>query len=658
MFSPVPMRQMRVVVLERDKRAVLQGLGRLGVIHLMHAPSETEGVLLAPADRSAERERCRQLIARLGDLRRNLECPAEAGGAGEDAPAGGEAPAIEQTAAEIAAHEATLAALAGRQRAAQARRDQLGTVIEQLESFQDVALPLDELERFSFLHFAIGTLPGAQWEALRGRVAENVVLVPLQRGGERRALMAVTSRTGRFALETALLQAEFQAEHVPPTSGVSAGMLLAQSREEQQRADEELRHAKLARIGLCASLAQPLARMERMLSAEMRMFEAEEQLPRTRQTVLVTGWVPEDQADGVATRIGEWTGGCCAVETIPADAVPSDQVPVLLRHSRLLRPFGMLLSGYGLPGYREIKPTLFVAITYMLMFGMMFGDVGHGAVLMLGGGLALAHGRGRKVKDTGTLLILVGFSSMLFGLVYGSCFGLEWFRRYALWHDPLDGNPLALMAAAIGLGVFVISLGLVLNIVNRFRRRDWIGGFLDSYGVVGAVFYWGVLGLLLKYAALRERGLVGLVVVLVVVLPLVAWAMREPLAHALRRRRDPQTAAGGYLEAAMESVVEAFEAMLGYMANTISFVRLAAYAMSHAAVLMATFVMAREVEKLSSGGGFLSVLVIVGGNLVAIVLEGIIAGVQALRLEYYEFFSKFFPGRGQAYAPFKLADKT
>jgi V/A-type H+-transporting ATPase subunit I len=97
--------------------------------------------------------------------------------------------------------------------------------------------------------------------------------------------------------------------------------------------------------------------------------------------------------------------------------------------------------------------------------------------------------------------------------------------------------------------------------------------------------------------------------------------------------------------------------MLGYMANTISFVRLAAYAMSHAAVLMAAFVMAREVEKLSSGGGFLSVLVIIGGNLVAIVLEGIIAGVQALRLEYYEFFSKFFSGRGRAYVPFSLADQ-
>ena len=659
MFSPVPMRQMRVVVLERDKRAVLHGLGGLGVMHLMHAPSETDSALLQPLDRTAERERCRQLRARIRDLRARLECPADAGDTDADVPAAGEAPAIEQAEARLAEHEATLAALDERQRVAQARRGQLDTVIEQLTSFQDVALPFDALDSFSFLHFAIGTLPGPQWEALRGRLAENVVLVPLPRGGDRRALMAVTSRTGRFALETALQQAGFQPEPVPATSAVPAGMLLAQSREEQQRVDGELHQIRLARLGLAGTLAKPLARTERMLAVEQRMLEAEEQLPRTQQTVLVTGWVPDNQASGVTARLGEWTGGCCVVETTPADAVPPEQVPVLLRHSRLLRPFGLLIAGYGLPGYREIEPTLFVAISYMLMFGMMFGDVGHGAVLILGGALALARGRSRRVKDVGTLLAMVGFSSLLFGVVYGSCFGLAWFHRYALWHDPLDGNPLELMAAAIGLGVIIISLGLVLNIVNRFRRRDWIGGFLDSYGVVGALFYWGVLGLLLKYAALRERGLVGLVVVLVVVLPIMAWALREPLVHALRRRANSEAAAGksGYIEAAMESVVEAFEAMLGYMANTISFVRLAAYAMSHAAVLMAAFVMAREVEKLSSGGGFLSVLVIIGGNLVAIVLEGIIAGVQALRLEYYEFFSKFFSGRGRAYVPFSLADQ-
>ena len=92
------------------------------------------------------------------------------------------------------------------------------------------------------------------------------------------------------------------------------------------------------------------------------------------------------------------------------------------------------------------------------------------------------------------------------------------------------------------------------------------------------------------------------------------------------------------------------------MANTISFVRLAAYAMSHAAILMATFLMAAEVQKVSVGGGVLSTLVLVVGNIVAILLEGIIASVQALRLEYYEFFGKFFSGMGKAFNPFRFSE--
>ena len=173
--------------------------------------------------------------------------------------------------------------------------------------------------------------------------------------------------------------------------------------------------------------------------------------------------------------------------------------------------------------------------------------------------------------------------------------------------------------------------------------------------MAGALFYWGVLALLLKYAALKRSGLSGMALILVVALPLTVWVLKEPVVYVLKSRRGPAGAhSGSFFEAVMESGVEAFEAVLGYMANTISFVRLAAYAMSHAAILMATFVMAAEVKK-SAGGDVFSVLVIIAGNLVAILLEGIIAAVQTLRLEYYEFFGKFFSGDGHPFMPFRLS---
>lgn len=652
MFSAVPMMRLSAIVLDRDERPVLQGLGRMGVLHITRAKAGPETAPFAPPDHSGQHARCDRITGRIAELRRLLGIAAPAAARPEP-----ESMTLDRIEELLGQFEQAAAGLAGRRQGAQARKNQVAAVLEQVSSFQGVNIPLEELGRFSFLHFAVGSLPEQQLESLRGKVGGNVILLPLPPKSDRRAMVAVTSHAGRSALEAALRESMFRHETIPLDNGGTVATVMAESGREQERLDAELEQVGRAFLELAASAAPRLAEMEQLVLMEQRILEAEEGFPHTDATVLIIGWVPASDLPAVKQRLKEITRGSCVVEAVAPDHLPEDQVPVLLRHPRILRPFEMLVSGYGLPGYRELEPTLFVAITYMLMFGMMFGDVGHGAVLALAGLAAAAAGRTRKVRDVGVLLLLAGLSSMAFGAVYGSYFGIASLRVHALWHDPLEGNPMDLMLAAMGLGVVIISIGIVLNVINRFRKRDWIGGLLDSFGVVGALFYWGALGLILKYAALRERGLAGLAVTLVVAVPIAAWALREPLKLALARRAGRPARAGGFFEAAMESVVEAFEAALSYMANTISFVRLAAYAMSHAAVLMATFLLAAEVSKFSKGGGALSVLIIIAGNLVAILLEGVIAAVQALRLEYYEFFGKFFSGSGQAFTPFHLGPK-
>jgi V/A-type H+-transporting ATPase subunit I len=132
---------------------------------------------------------------------------------------------------------------------------------------------------------------------------------------------------------------------------------------------------------------------------------------------------------------------------------------------------------------------------------MMFGDAGHGLVLAVCGLIALFAGRSEKVRDVGLLLLFGGTSSIIFGVVYGSYFGIEEFKKYALWHDPLEGDPMSLMYGAIGIGVAMISIGLILNVINRFRRGDVIGAILDKFGLVGLLFYWGALVLLMNSGA-------------------------------------------------------------------------------------------------------------------------------------------------------------
>jgi V/A-type H+-transporting ATPase subunit I len=295
------------------------------------------------------------------------------------------------------------------------------------------------------------------------------------------------------------------------------------------------------------------------------------------------------------------------------------------------------------------------------MFGMMFGDAGNGAVVAAGGLWLLLRGKTMTMRDSGLLLLMAGLSSVAFGIYYGSYFGVTEIGGHELGHDPLKGNPMNLMIAAVVLGIVMISVGLVLNIINRFRRGDLVGGLLGKFGVAGAVFYWGVLALLLEFSVFREAGLVIPMLILVIAVPLLAIAVKEPLQFMLARRRaehEGHDGHGGSLsEACIESAVEAFDTVLAFLANTISFVRLAAYAMAHAAVLLASFAIAEQIQKGAGPviGGALGLLVIIGGNVIAILLEGIVASVQALRLEYYEFFGKFFSGSGQAFKPFRLS---
>ena len=644
------MTRLNLLVLERDERAVLRELGESGALQLVPTRAGAETAPLAPRDRVAELEHCAHLLARIEELRRNLGIAPSTG-----SQAGPTAMVLDQAERELCLMEERAGNLLKRRESILQEQARLTADCQLVSAYRGMEIPLGQPDRYSFLHFVTGILKAENLPKLQSEIADNVALVPLPERQGRQRLVALTTRQGRTALDEALRQAGFQAEILPEVEGATTDSLAETS--ERQREDKSVESKKLnAEVNALANeYASDLVVIEAVVKEERSMLQAEQGFPRTETAVLVSGWAPSSDAAGMKTRVRQITGNRCAIKTSAADGLAEEQTPVLLRHARLLRPFEMLVCAYGLPNYHELEPTLFVALSYLLMFGIMFGDAGHGAVLATAGLVALLAAHTEKRRNLGLLLLLGGCSSMVFGLIYGSCFGLPALKRYALWHDPLEGDPMLLMYGAIGIGVVMISLGLVLNIINRFRRGDVIGGFLDKFGLVGVLFYWGVLVLIAKFTAIQSRGLVALAAILFLVVPILGWAIKEPIKFLAHRYsgRAPEPG-GGFLVALTESLVGAFEAVLSYLANTISFVRLAAYAMSHAALLVAAFMMADVVRQFPAGGDILSVLVIILGNLVALVLEGIIASVQALRLEYYEFFGKFFSGTGRPFEPFRL----
>lgn len=629
MFKPVSMVRLKAVVLERDERAALRGLGELGALHLVRTLAGPATAPLAAPDRAVELARCDRLLARVAELRRTLDLTATT-----TAPAVITLPHAEEI---VQAFETRVAALGQRRQQLRHRWSEATITCERLTGYCGLDLPLHEP---AFLHFVIGSLPTENFEQLEEVTDKDVLLVPLAEQHGRQSLIALTGRQPWPVLENALHCAGFRRETLPSTGSATVDSWVDEQRREVDRLGTELAQVNDELRVLAVSVAPALAEVEWVAGLERRLCAAEQNFPRTAAAVLVTGWVPAAAAAALAQRLRDTTGGRCAVVVTEPDDVTEDEIPVLLRQPRLFRPFANLVVGYGLPQYREVSPTFFVAVSYLLMFGMMFGDVGHGLVLAIGGLALLLAGRTASVRDGGLLVMCAGVVSAVFGVVYGSCFGLAWFKPYALWRDPLEGSPLELLQVALGVGVGMISLGLVLNIINRFRRQDALAGLLDKFGVAGLVFYWGAVLWVTGYV----RGVAWLV------LPVLAWVLKEPVARVVRRSAGES----GWLPLLVESAVEAFEALLVYLANTISFVRLAAYAMSHAALLLAAWLLAAEVQRMSPANGWLSVLVIIAGNAVAIGLEGIIAAVQALRLEYYEFFNKFFSGTGRPFEPFRL----
>ena len=649
MFKPLAMLKLNLLVLEKDERLVLGVLAESGAVHLVRAPAGPETAPIAPRSRVMEIARCARLVTQAQEIRTSLELPPSA-----QQPVNPSPLTLDQAEEELGLLANNARRLVDHRQALRRQNAKLADDCEQLSRYRGLEFPLDGPGRSSFLHFVTGSMPSQNFERLQHEIGKHVALFPLTELEGRLPLLAMATSRGKAALECALVRAGFQFETLPKVQEATNETLLDDSLRDRERLSEELRGLDVELAALARGHEELLARVEEAAERERRLLEAEQGFPRTGSAILITGWVPAADAPALEARIKQVTAARCAMETTPPDRALLDKTPVLLRHPSWLRPFDMLVTAYGLPSYQEIEPTLFVALSYTLMFGIMFGDLGHGAILALVGAAALLVGRGRKLGDLGLLLLCGGLSSMVFGLAYGSLFGLPAFKKYALWHDPLEGDPMTLMAFGISLGIALISLGIVLNIINRFRRGDLIGGFLDKFGLVGVWFYWGVLLLLGRFEAIQARGLVHLTIGLFIVLPLVAWSLKEPLEFLLHRRAAPSVEPGGLFAAATESLVGAFEAILSYLANTISFVRLAAYAMSHAALLAAAFVMAAAIRQSFPGAGSLGVAVIILGNVVAILLEGIVASVQALRLEYYEFFGKFFSGAGQAFEPFRL----
>jgi V/A-type H+-transporting ATPase subunit I len=659
------MTKILICALERDAERLTEVLGRLEVLHLTRAAQEEASLPLEPVEIEENEERCRALLARLRQLAERLEAPlGEEGGAGAEEARATTREVLAQAGAFLDRIEKEHEKLFAERERLRGQVKKAEEVIEEIEPYVTMDIPLQQIDRFSFLHFAIGTVGEERVAGMREKLVERAVVVPLglRRTGEgpRRTVVAISDKKGRWALDTVLKDHKFEPATLPPgVEGVPAEVHRgAVARRDELHKEQEQLRARLAQVA--ERYGETIRAWHRRLLVEEQVLQAEANFGRTSSTVLVSGWVPAERVEAVENAVLETTARRAVIETRDGAelARKGENVPVEFRNPPWLAPFQLLINAYGCPRYRDIEPTLFAAVSFLVMFGLMFGDLGHGLMLVAAGWGVRHFSKARTTRDFGYVVAACGAVAALFGVfLQGSVFGLslgEMGWPLTLSFEPLGGggaNVMPYLAMTIIVGITLITLGIVLNIVNRFRTGDFEHGLFDRFGVAGFIFYWGAVGLGIKWLVLGSGSHDGWLVALVLLVPLVVICFREPLFSLLTRR--PKLWEGGAGIGITEGLIEGYETVAGYLANTMSFARVGAFALSHAGLCFVIYEFEKMV-KAAPGGPLWVVLVLVVGHLFVVALEGFIVFIQILRLEYYEFFSKFFRAEGRRYQPFRI----
>lgn len=320
--------------------------------------------------------------------------------------------------------------------------------------------------------------------------------------------------------------------------------------------------------------------------------------------------------------------------------------PTKLKNPKLFKPFEMYVQMYGLPAHNEMDPTIFVGLTYSFIFGAMFGDVGQGLLLALVGGLLYFW---KKIPLAG-IIGTAGVFSTFFGFMFGSIFGFEDIID-AVWLRPINSmttlpfigklNTVFIVAVAFGMGVIIFTM--ILHIINALRSHDPGAAWFDVNGAAGLVFYASVVATIVLFMT-GHKTPGGIVMAVMFGIPLLLILFKEPLTKKIQKRTDKMEE--GKAMFLVQGFFELFETLLSYFSNTLSFVRIGAFAVSHAAMMEVVLMLAGVEE------GNPNWIIVILGNLFVCGMEGLIVGIQVLRLEYYEMFSRFYKGSGRAFNPY------
>lgn len=512
----------------------------------------------------------------------------------------------------------------------------LDTLKENYELFKNVDIDLKDIADLKYFNTRFGFLD----KDARARLKKNYgnILAMIYHTGtvdNRELFLVIYPRETEKDIDRLLKSLNFtEVDLLGENVEGTASLIFKNLEEEEENVKRKIFEIEEYNKNLLESRSEELkTTLAHMLSYE-EIEKAKKYMLRSNKYFYLSGWIGVSDIKKLEEKLSRYKD----IDIEYSDPESGNKkTPTKLKNANFFKPFELLINMYGTPNYGEFDPTVIFGITYMILFGAMFGDLGQGAVFAIAG-LML----NKKNKDFGGLLLRMGASSMFFGLMYGSVFGIEeiipaiWFRPFENINDTL--------ITAIYFGIILLTIAYGIGIYNRLKNGRPDEAFFDKEGVLGVLIFVAMINIGISVMG-GSSPIPMNIAVGILVGSLIIMLLKRPILKLLFKVEPEESASDYYIESSFGLL----EALLSTMSSIISFIRVGAFAINHVGLFLAFKTLG---EMLGSRGGNIAVLIF--GNILILALEGLIVFIQSLRLEYYEMFSKYYSGDGVIFKADKI----
>ncbi len=533
----------------------------------------------------------------------------------------------------------------------QRENEELKSMVSNLEFLKTYKIRLDEIGDFKHVFVKVGFLQNVFLTKLEEYLKDLETVFEAKPGRPKESfVMIVGNLDYKSNVEKALTLLNFEEIKFPKWVNPDPELALQDIKKRTDSNIEKIRDQYKKLIKLNEKILERKPYVSFMKEAKSSLF-------RTKSLSLLRGWIPAEKSDILKDKVEFLTGKVMYLKF--EGPKHEEAVPVKLRDKGILAKFELLTILRGIPDYREINPTPIFMILFILMYGMMFGDFGEGIVISLLGVFfatrkkaVLGIGR-RGINKLGWIMIFSGIVATFFGLLYGEVFLYESHLLEEVRHSlglPALG-PLSemekinqMIVVALIFGVIQLTIALGLGFVNRFLKEGAVEAIFNGRGLLGLVLY--VTGVFLIVNVIQS-GMSLNAFLFPENIPLTAICLASlmlifgsPVIVSILGKHKVHLA-----EKVMEGFGEGIETFLSFLANSFSYLRVAAFAIAHAALGLSAVMLSQMAGPIV---GYLAM------NVIGILIEGFVVGIQTMRLLYYEFSTKFYSGGGVVYKPLTL----